>query len=175
VNAFNRAEYGEVSNLEDRQHQLCSDEMRSTTARRGVAPHRTAPRTMPDVEIDSRLAKKISSVRRDYCRQGKLEDSTAADGASRLAANAHCTTLHMSSSLPATCMLRARERRQGSVQLASGRLRLHRREIPLGDLVCIIAQAGIEIFPAVHLHDRVDGVAGLAQPPSSPAEDVARA
>jgi hypothetical protein len=56
---------------------------------------------MPDVEIDSRLAKKISSVRRDYCHhQGKLEDSSAADGASRLDANAHCTTLHMSSSLP---------------------------------------------------------------------------
>jgi len=41
----------------------------------------------------------------------------------------------------------------------------------LQDLVCIIAQAGIEIFPAVCLHDRVDdGRAVLAQPPSSPAE-----
>jgi hypothetical protein len=96
VNAFNRTGYGEVSNLEDKSTSCAAKRCDHCPAWCS-----TAPRTMPDVEIDSRLAKKISSVRRDYCHhQGKLEDSSAADGASRLDANAHCTTLHMSSSLP---------------------------------------------------------------------------
>jgi len=107
---------------------------------------------MPDVEIGLRLAKKISSARRDQC---KLEDSTTADGASRLAANARP---YIS---PAACHLHAaRSSRTTTGPRSSGRLRLHRREIPLEDLVCIIVQAGIEIFPAVYLHDGVNGICG---------------
>jgi hypothetical protein len=56
--------------------------------------HYGRSRTMPEraeADVNSRLAKKISSSSCDSCDQGKLEDSTTADGASRLATNAYLT------------------------------------------------------------------------------------
>jgi hypothetical protein len=76
-------------------HKLCGQVVvHLTGVRRGPELHYGRSRTMPEraeADVDSRLAKKISSSSRDSCDQGKLEDSTTADGASRLAANAYLT------------------------------------------------------------------------------------